>query len=48
VSDQSLAVHSGRGTKRGLGGTITLVDELAVWFTPHEMEVDDIISYHDV
>src|SRR5713101_6423440 len=30
------AVHSGRGTKRGLCGTITLVNELAVWFTPHE------------
>src|SRR2546423_8227856 len=29
--------------KRGLCGTITLVNELAVWFTPAGMEVDDII-----
>ena len=27
---------AGRGTKRGLCGTITLVNELAVRFTPHK------------
>ena len=31
-----LAVHSGRGTKRGLCGTITLVNDLAVWSNPQE------------
>ena len=32
----SLISGSGRGTKRGLCGTITLVNELAVWSNPQE------------